>query len=308
MAMDVVVLGSGAMGSLFGGLLTEAGNDVTLVDIRADHVEAMDEDGLAISTPDGDGRTVEVNATTDATTVEGVDLAIVFVKSIHTESAVADAAPVLGDDVDVLTAQNGLGNAEVIAEAVPEERVIGGVTSQAAVLEGPGRVTHTGQGPTSIGRYFVDNDETVRRIAGQLTAAGIETAVTDAVRDAVWEKVLVNLGINAATALARVRNGLIAETEPGRDLVEAAVTEGRAVAGAEGRTVRSDIIEHALRIAEETAANKSSMRQDLEAGRATEIGTLNGEIVRRAGRHGLEAPANRTLTRLVRLAEEGFDE
>lgn len=127
--------------------------------------------------------------------------------------------------------------------------------------------------------------------------------MTDTVRDAVWEKVLVNLGINAATALSQVRNGMIADTEPGRRLAEAAVAEGSAVAREEGRTVRDDIVDYVLEIATETAQNKSSMRQDLEAGRTTEIETLNGEILSRAERHGIETPVNRTLADLVRLAE-----
>lgn len=293
------------MGSLFGGLLAADGHDVTLVDLWEEHVQALNEEGLVISTPDGSERTIDVTATTDPTAIESVDLAMIFVKSIHTESAVEDAAPIL-DGADVLTVQNGLGNAEVIGEYVSKDQIIGGVTSQGAILEGPGQITHAGRGPTSVGRYFHDNDAKVQEIAEHFTAAGIETDVTDTVRDIVWEKVLVNLGINAATGLARVKNGAIAETEPGRQLVKATITEGQAVARQEGRTIRDDIVEYVLEIAEETAQNKSSMRQDIEAGRMTEIETLNGEIVRRANRHKIEAPANQTLTHLVQLAEHGF--
>lgn len=305
--MEIVIIGSGAMGSLFGGLLAEDGHDVTLVDIWEEHVKAMNKDGLVISTPDGSERSIDVNAVTDPATVQSVDLVMIFVKSIHTESAVKDATPILGEDVDVLTVQNGLGNAETIAEQVPKDRVIGGVTSQGAFLEGPGQITHAGRGPTSIGRYFAGNDADVQEIADRFTAAGIETDITDTVQDAVWEKVLVNLGINAATALARVKNGLIAEVTSGRQLAKSAVTEGKTVAEQEGRTVRDDIVDYVLEIAAETAANKSSMRQDLEGSRTTEIEALNGEIVRRAERHGIETPVNRTLTQLVRLAEHGFE-
>lgn len=295
------------MGSLFGGTLAIAGHDVTLVDIWEEHVQTLNEDGLTISTQDGDDRIIDITATTDATTVDSVDLMMVFVKSIHTESAIEDAAPILDEDTDVLTVQNGLGNAEAIAAHVPEDRIIGGVTSQGSILEGPGHITHAGESPTTIGRYFTDNGAAVERIADAFTKAGIETDVTESVRDVVWEKVLVNLGINAATGLARVTNGAIEATDPGRNLAEAAVSEGKAVAEDEGRTIRDDIFDHVLEISEETAPNKSSMRQDLEADRVTEIEKLNGVVVQRAERHGIETPVNRTLTQLVRLAEQEFE-
>lgn len=304
--MRIVGIGSGAMGSLFGGLLAADGHNVTLVDIWEEHVQTINENGLVISTVAGNEQTIDVDAVTDPTMVESPDLAMIFVKSIHTENAVADAAPIL-DNTNVITVQNGLGNTETIAEYVPEERVIGGVTSQGAILEGPGRITHAGKGPTSIGRYFRDNDDDVQQIAEHFSAAGIETEVTDTVRDAVWEKVLVNLGINAATALARVRNGMIAEAEPGRKIAEAAVTEGKTVAEKQGRTVREDIVDYVMEIASETASNKSSMRQDLEADQTTEIETLNGEIVRRAKSQGIKTPVNRTLSNLIRLAEHGSE-
>lgn len=150
--MRIVIIGSGAMGSLFGSLLADDGHEVTLVDLWEEHVRALNENGLVVSTADGPDRTIDVTAVTDATAAGDADLVVFFVKSIHTESAVEDAAPLFDDDVDVITVQNGLGNAEAIAEHVPEDRIIGGVTSQEAILEGPGRITHAGRGPTSIGR------------------------------------------------------------------------------------------------------------------------------------------------------------
>lgn len=299
-------MGAGAMGSLFGGLLAADGHEVTLATTREDHVAAIRREGLVIETMDGDERRVDVPAATDPGDLEPPDLVVVFVKSHDTEEAVRDAVPLLGEGTDVLTLQNGLGNAETIADHVPEERVVAGTTAQGAILESPGRVVHTGAGPTTVGRYFRENDERVAEVATHLTAAGIDTEVTDAVRDEVWRKVLVNLGINAATALAGVRNGLVTETEPGRSLAEAAVAEGAEVARREGREVGDDVVEYTLEVARATADNRSSMRQDLAAGRRTEIEALNGAVVERAERHGVDVPVNRTLADLVRLAERGF--
>lgn len=304
--MKTAIIGSGAMGSLFGGLLAADGHDVTLVDVWEEHVRTINENGLVIATPDGEERTIDVPAVTDPKSIDSADLVVVFVKSIHTEDAIRNAEPVL-DDADVLTLQNGLGNPETIAEYVPEERIVVGVTAHGSTLEGPGRITHAGEGQTTVGRYFAENDAGVERIAEALTAAGIETDVADDVRDAVWEKVLVNVGINAITALARVRNGRLVETDPGARLLEAAVIEAAAVARAEGRTVRDDVVSYVRNVADATGANESSMRQDVETGRETEIERLNGEVVRRADDHGIDVPVNRTLTDLVRLAERGDD-
>lgn len=305
--MDVAVIGSGAMGSLFGGHLAQAGVRVSFVDVWEAHVEAMNEEGLVIETPEGTERIQDVQATTSPASVGPVDLLLVFVKSIHTRQAVADAAPLL-DGTDVLTLQNGLGNPETLAEFVDESRVIAGVTAHGSTMVGPGHIRHAGRGPTTIGRYFVDNDDRVAAIAETFTGAGIETAVAADITDAVWEKVLVNVGINAATALARVRNERLVTAEPGRRLLGRAVREATAVAAAEGVAVRDDIVDHVLDIAERTGANRSSMRQDVEAGRRTEIETLNGEVVRRAEAHDIETPVNRTLADLVRLTEAGDDE
>lgn len=302
---QVAVVGSGAMGSLYGGRLAASGVDVTLVDPWAEHMEAIRNDGLRIASSDGT-ETVATEATTDAGSVDGVDLVVVFVKSTKTTTAMADAADAgLVKQADVLTLQNGLGNAELIAEFVPEERVIAGVTSHGATLEGPGRIFHAGVGPTQIGRYFTANDERVARIAGALREAEFETVVTDTVTEAIWRKVLVNIGINAPTALARVQNGVLEATAPGRRIVEASVTEAARVASAEGHDPGDDIVEHVFQIAEATKENASSMRQDVESGRETEIERLHGAVVERADRVDIAVPINRLLADLVRLADQG---
>ena len=305
--MRVAVLGSGAMGSLYGGRLAESGVDVTLVDVRREHVETIRSDGLRISTGDG-VETVGVEATTDPESVGPVELVVVFVKSTATATAMADADEAgLHEGADVLTLQNGLGNPETIAGYVPEERVIAGVTAHGATLEEPGHIFHAGRGPTRIGRYAADNGDRVAAVAGALRAAGFETEVTGDVEAAIWEKVLVNVGINAPTALARVTNGKLASTAPGRRVVEGAVAEAAEVARAEGHDVREDAVEHVLAVADETGENRSSMLQDVEARRRTEIERLHGAVVDRAERAGIDAPVNRTLAELVRLTESDFE-
>ncbi|NIB99156.1 ketopantoate reductase family protein [Halobacterium sp. R2-5] len=302
--MRVVVLGAGSLGSLLAGSLAGTRADVTLLGRASDHVERVRDRGLEIARPDGSEQTVPLDVATDGAAASDADLLVVCVKSYDTNEAVASVAPHL-DGADVLTLQNGLGNAETTAEHVPRERVIAGTTSHGATLEGAGRVRHAGRGNTTIGRYFAANDAGVTAAAECLTAAGIETTVVEDAESAVWTKVLVNAGINAATALARVPNGALVDTESGERVLRRAVEEGVAVARAEGVGVPDDVVERTREVAERTATNRSSMRQDTERGGRTEIEALNGELARRAADHGIAAPVNETLADLVRLAEEG---
>lgn len=305
--MHVAVLGAGALGSLVAARLAGSTASVTVVGRPGHHFDAMRAEGLVLQTPAGDRETVAVEATTDYAAVGAADVLVLTVKSYDTSEAMADVADHLGD-ADVLTLQNGLGNAETIADFVAPERVVAGTTTHGAVLPAPGVVRHAGRGETRVGRYFAANDERVADIAGLLSEAGIETDVVSDVADAVWEKVLVNVGINAATALARVPNGRLVESAAGEGLLARAVEEGAAVAAAEGRTVPDDVVERTRAVARATATNRSSMRQDVERGSRTEIESLNGAIVRRADDHGLWAPVNRTLADLVRLTETGAED
>ncbi|MFB6081465.1 MAG: ketopantoate reductase family protein [Halanaeroarchaeum sp.] len=301
--MHVVVLGAGAMGSLFAGRLAGTDASVTLLGHASEHVATVDRDGLVLQETDGTRRTLDLDVTTDNARASEADLLLVAVKSYDTADAMADVVDHLAD-ADVLTVQNGLGNAETIADFVPAARVIAGTTSHGATRPDPGRVRHAGAGATRVGRYFVDNDDTVERVASLLSAAGIQTSVVENVRDAVWEKVLVNVGINAPTALARVRNGDLLRSSAGERVLADAVREGVAVAEAEGIDVPADVVDVVRSVARETASNRSSMRQDLEAGRRTEIEALNAAVVRRGDAHGIRTPVNRTLVSLVRLASD----
>ncbi len=308
--MQIAVLGAGAMGSLFGGLLAAAGEDVTLLTRNAAHVDAIQKRGLRIVDEQSDSsadRIVSVRATTDPETVGVVDLVLVFVKSYATADAMAEAEPLLGPETDVLTLQNGLGNAETIAAHVPDRRILVGVTTHGAIHEAPGTVHHTGTGDTALGRWrggdAAVGEESATEIAAMLTAAGIPTEVVADPETLVWEKVLVNVGINAPTALAGVDNGALVETESGRALLRSAVTEAERVARARGHDVREDVVEYAITVAEQTASNRSSMRVDLESGHRTEVESLYGAVLDRAAAESLDAPVVRTLADLVRLAE-----
>ena len=298
-------MGAGAMGCLYGGHLAEAGVDVSLVDVWREHVDAINAKGLHMTGVSGD-RVVHVPATTDPETVGEIDLMLLFVKSYDTAQAMRDSGPLIGGDTYVLTLQNGLGNLEAITEAVGAGRVLGGTTSHGSTLVGPGEIRHAGVGPTVIGTLDGGSRSMAETAADMFNGAGLQTRVSGDVRGDIWGKVLVNLGINALTALTGLRNGQLLEIPELRLLMRLAVEEGMMVAEADGVDLGPlDHLAHVYEVAEATGVNRSSMLQDVDRGRRTEIDALNGAVVRLGEKLGVETPVNRALTALVKGLEHG---
>lgn len=304
--MKIVIVGAGAMGSLFGALLSAAGNAVSLLDPWAAHVAAIAAAGVGIER-EGRCRFVPVHAATDPESIASpAELVIVFVKSTHTRAAAPTAAALAGERGRVLTLQNGLGNAETLASAVGGDRVIAGTTAHGATLLAPGRVRHAGVGPTTLGMWTGGRPAGLERIAVVFEAAGIDVAVADEIRPVIWDKLLVNVGINAVTALTAITNGQLLDLPATREIARAAVEEAMAVAAALDIPVRGDAVDHVFAVARATAANRSSMGQDVDHRRPTEIAAINGAVVRRAAALGVPAPVNRTLTALIETLQAHY--
>lgn len=303
--MKIVVIGAGAMGSLFGGLLAENKNDVTLLDIWQEHVNVINSKGLSIER-DGNQRQISVQATTAPESIGEADLAIVFVKSTQTAQAAQIAAKLISTTGMVLTLQNGMGNADILTEALGGDRVLAGTTSHGATLLGPGMIRHAGIGATTIGLWQDADSTKTQSVADLFNSAGIETTVTEDVRALIWEKLLINVGINAITALTGIKNGKIDEFQAARRLSEMAVREAMTVAKAQGISVCDDATAHVLQVAQATAANRSSMGQDVDNHRETEIGAINGVVVKYAHAAGLNVPVNETLTALVETLQAHY--
>ncbi|WP_339105489.1 ketopantoate reductase family protein [Haloterrigena salinisoli] len=295
--MEIVVFGAGSLGSLVGGALArDPTHDVTLVG-RDPHVGAVRESGLELS-----GHieaTVTPSATTDGRGL-AADLAIVAVKAFDTASAAETLAT--GDYEAVLSLQNGMGNEETLAARL-EAPVLAGTASYGAILHAPGRVECTGIGELVLGARNGGRSDRADRIGSAFAAAGLETTVADDMPRRLWEKLAVNAGINPVTALARTDNAAVLEAE-GSDLARGAARETARVARACDVGLSNREALAALEaVASDTAANTSSMHQDVRAERRTEIDAINGYVVDRASEQGLEVPTNRVLTSLVRTWE-----
>ena len=305
--MKTAIVGAGAMGSLFGALLSEAGNEVWLYDVWQEHVDAINGSGLQIQR-EGVRRSVRIEATTSPEDIGQNELVIVFVKSTQTQKASAVARKLAGETGLVLTLQNGMGNADVIAERIDPTRILAGTTSHGATMLEAGSIRHAGVGPTTLGAWSTSEVglENARRVAVFFTTAGIETRAVDDVHSVVWNKLLINIGINAITALTGIKNGQLLDLESTRDISRIAVEEAMAVARAAKVRINEDAFNDVLEVAQATAANRSSMGQDVDNRRQTEISTINGYVVREAIRLGLDAPVNRTLTALVETLQYHF--
>jgi 2-dehydropantoate 2-reductase len=297
----LAIVGAGAMGSIFGAALAEAGVDVTLLDVSRPLVDRINEAGIRV-VRDGVERSVSVPATDDPRAIGRVGAAIVFVKCYQTEAAAELMRPLVADESVVASLQNGWGNEAILARAFGGHRVAAGVTYHSGTTLAPGRVSHNAPGPTFIGPYEGDSLDGCRPLERALRSAGLEVTATSDVRLEVWKKLVFNaagLAAGALTGLDPLATGRLREM---RDLVFALAREAVDVARAAGYEIDADERVAAIAGALDRAApgTKGSMRQDIEAGRPTEIDVINGAIAREAEAHGHEAPLSRAMVALVK--------
>lgn len=303
--MRVVVVGIGALGCLFGAKLSQV-TEVTLVGHWPTQLAALGGRGLQLIQPDGRSQTMPLTATNDPQTVAPADLALILVKSHQTPQAAETARQLLSANGVALTLQNGLGNLEQLTAVLGPHRANLGITSEGAALLEPGVVRHAGTGHT----YIAAARETAvpaETIVALFQAAGFHTNLSANAEGLVWGKLAVNAGINPLTAVLQVPNGFLAENEGARQLMQAAAREVAQVAAAQNIQLPfADAAAQALTVAQATAANYSSMRQDLTNGRPTEIGAICGAVIEVGRRFGVPTPVNAVLQTAVQQAEQGI--
>lgn len=301
--MRFVVVGPGAMGSVIGAALAQAGHEVSLLGRASPQLDAIRDHGLTLTRLDGSRERVELHATAEPSTVIGADAIIILVKSGDTATAVRAIRPYVAPGQIVLTLQNGLGNAERIREELREDAIVlVGVTSQAATRTGPGRVTHTGEGATLVGYLDTAHAPHASALASVFAAAGLPAASVPDISRWIWRKLALNAAINGLTALGGFRNGCIATDHGLLDSAESIAEEAAAVAralGIELGGMRGQI----AALATATAANRSSMLQDLDAGRPTEVGAIHEAILAAGEEAGIAIPAVKVIAALIRARE-----
>ena len=294
--LKVAVMGAGAVGCYYGGMLARAGYQVTLI-ARPHHVAAIERDGLHLQTQTFDEH-VRLAASPQAGAVRGAKLVLFCVKSADTEAAGAQIRPFLEPDALVLSLQNGVDNAERLRGVLPQHTVAAAVVYVATEMAGSGHVKHNGRGELVIEPTAASSD-----VAQALIAAGVPTEVSANVRGALWAKLILNCAYNAVSAITQLPYGKTVAGEGVQALMRDVVAECRAVANADGVQVPGDVDAAIRKIADTMPNQFSSTAQDLARAKRTEIDYLNGFVVRRGEALGVQTPANRVLWALVKLLE-----
>ena len=299
-SLQVAVMGAGAVGCYFGGLLARAGHEVTLI-ARPEHVQAITRDGLHLQTTTFD-QYVRLAASPEPSAVRGAQLVLFCVKSTDTEAAGALIRPHLAPDTLVLSLQNGVDNAERLRTVLPQHAVAAAVVYVATEMAGPGHVQHLGRGELVI-ELVASRSLTSAAVAQALIGAGVPTDVSDNVRGALWAKLVLNCAYNAVSAITQLPYGETVQGAGVQDLMRDVVAECLAVAQAEGVQTVGDVYAAVDKLAGSMPKQLSSTAQDLARGKRSEIDYLNGLIVRRGEVLGIATPANRVLWALVKLIE-----
>jgi 2-dehydropantoate 2-reductase len=303
--MKLAVLGPGGLGCLLAALFREAGADVSLVDYRPERVARLRLRGIQVHTLEAGPRGVQVPIGL-APEVGPCDLTIVAVKAYQTETAALALPGLMSRGGLALTLQNGLGNLECLARIAGPERLLAGVGLLGVTARDEGRIIYAGQGVIYIGVPAASqvSGAEVAAVVDLFRSAGLECQPRENIEAVLWEKLVINVGINPLTALLRVPNGVLLQLPGAWEVAVAAAQEAQAVARAAGLSLSGDPASRLRQVCADTAANHSSMLQDILAGRPTEIEALNAQVATRARALGLSTPVNDLLTCLMRAAAQ----
>jgi 2-dehydropantoate 2-reductase len=298
---NILIVGTGALATLFAGRLAGTGASVTLLGTWKHAIEAFNQDGARLIQPDGSGLNFNVRATNDPSDCKNADLALVLVKAWQTERAAGQLAHCLPRNGLALTLQNGLGNREILSAGLGAERVMLGITTTGATLLGPGMVRMGGEGKTSLEAHPRSAE-----VGELLRSAGMRVEIVADANALVWGKLVVNAAINPLSALLSLPNGALLERPAARLVMAALARETAAVASALGVHLPfADPVAMAEDVARRTARNRSSMFQDVKRGAPTEIDAICGAVVRAGDGRGVPTPVNWSMWQLVSALHSG---
>jgi 2-dehydropantoate 2-reductase len=302
--MKIGIVGSGAMGSVYGALLAAAGNELWLFDQWRDHVDAMRAHGLRCTGASGE-RTVPVNATTEAALAGPCELVVVATKVMQIEDAVRAAAPMMGPETLVLTIQNGLGNVERIQRVLGPENLLFGIAGGfGAEMKAPGHVHHNGMEAINLAELQGGITERLERVAEVWREAGFKVATFDDLWPVVWSKLIANVAFSAVCAVTGMRVGQVRANAAAWDIACACIAEAAAVAEAKGVTLAyDDPVRWVSDFAGKIPDARPSMYQDLLAGRRSEIDSIQGGVVAEGKKLGVSTPTCALMVQLVKALE-----
>ncbi len=295
------IVGAGAVGCLLAGLLTRSGQDVVLLARRSEVAGEILMKGIQIDVPSGRLKVI-VRATSEIDCLSDRHIVILSVKSYDTSIASREIKPHLSDEASILTLQNGLGNLEAIDSELHGQGLVGGSTTLGSTLTSSGHVAWASAGTTIVGDPKGRPSQSTKRLASILSKAGLPAKTTSNLKQVLWAKALISSAINPLTALLRITNGELITRKNVRLLAAEIVQEGERVANAEGILLKSNPVRTMMSVARSTANNKSSMLQDVENRKRTEIAAINGALVDFGRKSSVPTPLNSALAwAIIRL-------
>lgn len=299
-------MGAGAIGSLFGALLSKK-NEVTLVG-RPHHINAIQRNGLSLT-----GKTnmhIEIQAEHSLDNLHSPpDLLFLTVKSYDTETAMKEAKSVINKKTLVISLQNGLDNIEKVEKIVNREQILAGITTHGAVFNKSGTIEHTGQGDTILGELNGKKTSRLQQITHVFNEAGIETRISTNILSDLWAKTIVNSSINPLTTLFQCKNNYLLKNPILKDIVAKVCSESTTIANAEGFHLSdNDMFQKTKEVIVGTSENYSSMLQSVQKGKKTEINSINGKLIDIGKQHGIETMMNELLLyAITSMCEKGKD-
>ncbi|MHB8154739.1 MAG: ketopantoate reductase family protein [Candidatus Omnitrophota bacterium] len=306
--MKIVIVGPGAIGCLFAAYLAKSKEEIWLLDKNSQRAAKINECGISLEGSSGCWQS-KPKTTANPQDIGQADLILICVKSFHTKIAIEQILPLLGQNTKILTLQNGIGNVEIISELAGEERVIAGVTNEGATLIDIGKIRHAGRGETIIGAIDGKTPVAMRAIREVFNQVGFECKMSRDIKSLLWSKLIINVGINALSAITRLPNGKLIEYEGTKRILRDAVTEAARIAKRKRiKLIFDDPLAKVEAVCEGTQGNFSSMLQDVLRKKRTEVDFINGVIVRLACELGIEVPTNRFLLDLVKTIESSYAE
>lgn len=300
--MKIAVLGAGAMGGLYSAYLSRH-NEVTVIDVNAQVVEKINADGLEVQEPDGASAVYHPHAVLSTEGMEPVDLIVVFVKAMFSESALNNNRSIIGPETYLMTLQNGSGHEDMLGKFVPQEHIIIGTTQHNASVAGFGVTKHGGSGMTHMGCVTGDVKR-LQKFADAFTACGLDADVSDGVQKMIWNKMFTNVSASALTGALQVPLGYISADENAWKLCCQLIREAVDVAAALGMDFDYDEkVAEVKAVCDKSPNGLTSIYADLRDGRRSEVDTISGSIVRAGVKAGVPTPSHRFLVGLIHAME-----
>lgn len=302
MDMKIAVIGAGAMGSIYGGHLSQK-HEVYLIDTSPAIVEHIQKEGIRLQ-ENGEENVYKPNAVTSAEGLPVMDLVLLFVKSLYSRDALVSGKNLIGKDTYLMTLQNGSGHEDILEEFAPTDHIIIGTTEDNGAVLGPGLIRRGGTGNTNVGMLTEDNHGFLPRLKEEFECCGFSVKIHSNIQQLIWNKLFTNVSLSAVTGILQVDMGYISANDHAWNMTVRLIREAVAVAHGLGLEADAEeIIEKVKKTSEMSPNGCTSIRADIQNGRKTEVDMISGSVVRAAGKCGIPVPTHEFVVEMVHALE-----